>query len=163
MATPQENLNAAYPGAVSGDIVQDLTTGEYWEYNGNDWELKSTVDGLYIDLDGTISPFKESLTVATKTVALSTDIKAYPYDLAEQIVSIDEDVNIGAYLLEVNSIYVPATVELTINNTDAGNLVVLTAAVVNLDQFGSVAIDPIVPTVDIEIATIVFILSLIHI
>jgi hypothetical protein len=36
-ATPQTALNAAFPAAVSGNGVQDLTDDHFWKYNGTTW------------------------------------------------------------------------------------------------------------------------------
>ena len=94
MATPSDNLNAAFPAANTGDIVQDLVTGEYWQKEGSIWIQKSTTDQIYTDLSIILSPFDQTLTY-NKSVSIGSDVRAFPYDIAAQINTVDLTVSTG--------------------------------------------------------------------
>lgn len=62
MATPQENLDLAFPLAVEGDAVLDQATGEYWYKNADGiWINIGEILGEFAESEYDIAPFAETI------------------------------------------------------------------------------------------------------
>ena len=84
MATPQENLDLAYPLAVDGDAVFDEESGDYWLKDNGEWTNVGPVLGETINIDYDIVPYRETV-LTEKTVRIGIKFKSYPYSFVNQI------------------------------------------------------------------------------
>lgn len=99
MATPQENLNAAFPGAQPNDAVLDEATGEYWVYDGSIWINVGEILGAAIETTYDISPFRETVLFSSVS-RISVDVQSL--DFARFIEKYVTDANV-IISLEVQS------------------------------------------------------------
>lgn len=79
--TPQTALNSAFPGAVSGDGVQDLSTDDYWVYDGSLWTNIGPNPGPTMQVDNTVPAWNEVI-ISDGSVRLGIEIVTYDYPLA---------------------------------------------------------------------------------
>lgn len=107
MATPQQNLSAAYPGAVDGDAVLDQATGDYWVKKSGTWVNVGQSLGQTIDITYAIIPYNETqyFTGITKAVL---KINSYPRAFGNTITTVTLKVKTVASLRPVLVISVPA-------------------------------------------------------
>jgi hypothetical protein len=59
-ATPQTALDTAFPSAVSGDGVQDETSGNFWVYSGSIWTDVGTAPGPTATPTAIVLPYNET-------------------------------------------------------------------------------------------------------
>lgn len=74
MATPQENLEAAFPLAVNGQAVLDEETGDYWVYEDSEWNNVGPLLGDTVLVEGDIRSWNE-----TAIVFCSVKVGISPY------------------------------------------------------------------------------------
>jgi hypothetical protein len=79
-STPQTQLDAAFPSAVSGDGVQDLSTEDYWVYDGSSWGNEGPNPGPSASVAAVVPPWNELVPFdgVTRTTAVVVD---YAYAL----------------------------------------------------------------------------------
>jgi hypothetical protein len=58
-STPQTQLDAAFPSAVAGDGVQDLSTEDYWVYDGSSWSNVGPNPGPSANVASVVPPWNE--------------------------------------------------------------------------------------------------------
>ena len=102
MATPQENLSAAYPGAVSGDAVLDQATGDYWIYDGSTWKNAGPKLGQTIAVGSDISSWNETVKLVG-TSLINLRVKVFGYSLTPKITEIPFSIYISATAYEAGS------------------------------------------------------------
>ena len=146
MATPQENLNAAYPSPNIGDVVQDLATGDYWEWDGSLWVQKSITIGTYIDLTSNLTPFNE-VVAYSNGVKVEGVVNAYRYSITPIVAEISQDITIGGSVESFQKIiFLPPPLFMTIAGEAPS--VLLETAVVYVDFAQSVIGNALAPSIE---------------
>lgn len=79
-ATPQAVLNAAFPSAVSGDGVQDETSGHFWVYSVSTWNDVGTAPGPTITPTTIVTPYNETV-IYNGILHTRVDIIKFDYSL----------------------------------------------------------------------------------
>jgi hypothetical protein len=79
-ATPQTALNAAFPAAISGDGVQDQTTGNFWVYNGSTWINVGTTPGPTVPSTPVVLPYNETV-IYEGSLRLGNVVTKFDYSL----------------------------------------------------------------------------------
>jgi hypothetical protein len=79
--TPQDALNTAFPGAVSGNGVQDLSTDRFWVYNGSTWVDVGPTPGPTATASVVLPVWNEKVKVLAST-RTSIEVRSYPYSLS---------------------------------------------------------------------------------
>jgi hypothetical protein len=79
-STPQTQLDTAFPAAVAGDGVQDLSTEDYWVYDGSSWSNEGPNPGPSASVAAVVPPWNELVPFdgVTRTTAVVVD---YTYPL----------------------------------------------------------------------------------
>jgi hypothetical protein len=79
-STPQTQLDTAFPAAVAGDGVQDLSNEDYWVYDGISWSNEGPNPGPSASVPAVVPPWNELVPFdgVTRTTALVVD---YTYPL----------------------------------------------------------------------------------
>jgi len=74
-STPQTQLDSAFPSAVTGDGVQDLSTEDYWVYDGSSWINEGPNPGPSASVATVVPPWNELVPFegVTRTVAAVMD------------------------------------------------------------------------------------------
>lgn len=74
-STPQTQLDSAFPSAVTGDGVQDLSTEDYWVYDGSSWGNEGPNPGPSASVATVVPPWNELVPFegVTRTVAAVMD------------------------------------------------------------------------------------------
>jgi len=74
-STPQTQLDAAFPSAVAGDGVQDLSTEDYWVYDGSSWGNEGPNPGPSASVAAVVPPWNELVPFdgVTRTTAVVAD------------------------------------------------------------------------------------------
>jgi hypothetical protein len=111
MATPQQNLDSAYPGAADGVAVLDETSGDYWVKNSGIWSNIGPILGETIDIEYDIPPFSQSI-LTTNILRTSVKVRSFSYSftLPLQTIAASVSTSIGVSVINRISISGPATV-----------------------------------------------------
>lgn len=106
-ANPQTTLNTAYPDAVAGDGVQDLSTDEFWTYNGSTWENVGTNPGPTMTVTSTVPVWNETVKAEGRIRLLaSVQSLAYPLNVLTEIPAYG--VRLGVGVARIRKVEVPA-------------------------------------------------------
>lgn len=109
MATPQENLDAAYPGAVNGDAVLDETSRDYWLKQGGVWKNVGPQLGDAVEILYDVIPYTETLLIE---LVSKTRLKAYsyPYSLSTTLTTASLLVKTLLLIKTVTKVEIPVSI-----------------------------------------------------
>jgi hypothetical protein len=79
-ANPQTTLNAAFPAAVSGNGVQDLSTDQFWTYNGSVWTNVGTTPGSTATVSAVVPVWNETALVTASSRSM-LEVTSFAYAL----------------------------------------------------------------------------------
>lgn len=83
---PQTTLDTAFPDAVAGDGVQDLTTDNFWVYNGTTWSNVGTNPGPTMTVTTTVPVWNETVKAEGRVRLLaSVQSLAYPLQVLTEV------------------------------------------------------------------------------
>jgi hypothetical protein len=115
MATPQQNLDAAYPGAADGVAVLDEASGDYWIKQSGIWINFGPVLGETINIDYDIRPYSE-ITSIVNSPRTSVKVASYPYSLDPVLTTIESDVYTSIVATPVHTVFVENPVILSLES-----------------------------------------------
>ena len=78
---PQTTLNAAFPAAVNGNGVQDLSTDQFWRYNGSTWINVGLTPGPTATVSAVVPVWNETAVVTAATRS-TVEITSFAYALS---------------------------------------------------------------------------------
>ena len=149
MATPQENLSAAYPGAVSGDAVLDQATGDYWIYDGSTWKNAGPKLGQTIAVGSDISSWNETVKLVG-TSLINLRVKVFGYSLTPKITEIPFSIYISATAYEAGSA-APNVVTIQIRAFEPS----IDQGIIVHGETAGITVTGIEPTVDAKLGVLV--------
>ena len=108
MATPQENLQAAFPGAQTGDSVYDEGLGIYWYYDGSTWLQYSELPGKIIGpVQNPISPYEFEDKIAPN-LNIGINVESFSYRLEPTSETHTLGVTVGGSVRAVSFVFIPS-------------------------------------------------------
>ena len=149
MATPQVNLNTAYPGAVSGDAVLDQATGNYWVYNGSTWQNVGPILGQTIAIQSETSSWNEVIKLAGTSIA-NFNVTVFPYSLIPKITEVPLGIYTSVTAYKAGSA-APDVATIQIRTFEPS----IDQGIVVYGEMAAIAIAGIAPTVDAKLGVIV--------